>query len=333
MDCLRFIKDIYATKGTPLFNTMKDALETSLNSGANEKTIFVLTDGEDTCGLPIDQVLTKAEQQYFKQINVILAQFAVSGSYAVNQLSHLANTIGAKTFNFASGTGASMSSIRTELKTALNVVGMNKNEPLKHCYEELPGDLVYWKEIEAMGIQLHQARVLYDEHFLSWKPEYPMRVNPLQLAELKFLYGIRFKTGIGLEMMRTMLSQLVKPYYYNSNCIYWHFEEARWKYFPQPAPIVIEKVVEKEVEKVVEVEVYRDKQWNSYKSYYKDGYYRVDDLGFDSNSIAYNSNPDEENYFKLTQCDIPKKVVRIKDGDVLKFVKKRTPGRPKKNKI
>ena len=331
LECLRFIRGIYATKGTPLFNTMKYALETTLSSGANEKTIFVLTDGEDTCGLPIDKVLTKTEQQYFKQINVILAKFAVSGSYAVNQLSHLANTIGAKTFNFASGAGASIASIRTELKTALNVVGMNKNEPLRHCFEELPGDLVYWKEIEAMGIQLHQARVMYDEHFLSWKPEYPMRVNPLQLAELKFLYGIRFKTGIGVEMMRAMLSQLVKPYYYNSNCIYWHFEEARWKYFPQPAPIVVEKVVEKEVEKLVEVEVYRDKQWNSYKSYYKDGYYRVDDLGSDSNSIAYNFNPDEENYFTLSPCDVSKKVVRIREGDILKYVKKRTPGRPKKN--
>jgi hypothetical protein len=329
--CLEYIKSIQPNGRTPLFNTMKDALETTLNSGANEKTIFVLTDGEDTCGLPIDKVLSKAEQQYFKQINVILAQFAVSGSYAVNQLSHLANTIGAKTFNFASGEGASLSSIRNELKTALNVVGMNKNEPLKHCYEELPGDLVYWKEIEAMGIQLHQARVLYDEHFLSWKPEYPMRVNPLQLAELKFLYGIRFKTGIGAEMMRTMLSQLVKPYYYNSNCIYWHFEEARWKYFPQPAPIVVERVVEKEVEKVVEVEVYRNNQSNDSKRYYKEGYYQVENLGSDSNSIAYNFNPDEENYFKLSPCDVSKKVVRITEGDILKYVKKRTPGRPKKN--
>ena len=331
LDCLEFIRGIYATKGTPLFNTMKDALATTLTNSAVEKTIFVLTDGEDTCGLPIDKVLTKAEQQYFKQINVILAQFAVSGSYAVNQLSHLANTIGAKTFNFASGAGASISSIRTELKTALNVVGMNRNEPLRHCFEELPGDLVYWKDIEAMGIQLHQARVLYDEHFLSWKPEYPMRVNPLQLAELKFLYGIRFKTGIGVEMMRTMLSQLVKPYYYNSNCIYWHFEEARWKYFPQPAPIVVEKVVEKEVEKLVEVEVYRNNQWNDSKRYYKDGYYIVENLGSDSHSIAYNFNPDEENYFTLSPCDVSKKVVRIREGDILKYVKKRTPGRPKKN--
>lgn len=331
LECLRFIRGIYATKGTPLFNTMKDSLETTLSSGAYVKTIFVLTDGEDTCGLPIDKVLTKTEQQYFKQINVILAQFAVSGSYAVNQLSHLANTIGAKTISFASGAGASISSIRTELKTALNVVGMNRNEPLRHCFEELPGELVYWKDIEAMGIQLHQARVLYDEHFLSWKPEYPMRVNPLQLAELKFLFGIRFKTGIGVEMMRTMLSQLVKPYYYNSNCIYWHFEEARWKYFPQPAPIVVEKVVEKEVEKLVEVEVYRNNQWNDSKRYYKDGYYIVENLGSDSNSIAYNFNPDEENYFTLSPCDVSKKVVRIREGDILKYVKKRTPGRPKKN--
>ena len=331
-ECMNFIKGIEAIGDcTPLFNTMKDALKSTLDNAAHYKTIFVLTDGGDNCSKSISDVLTNEELKYFKQINVILAQFTVSNGVDVNQLSHLSNTIGAKTFNFASGAGASLSSIRTELKTALNVVGMNRNEPLRHCFEELPGELVYWKDIEAMGIQLHQARVLYDEHFLSWKPEYPMRVNPLQLAELKFLYGIRFRTGIGVEMMRTMLSQLVKPYYYNSNCIYWNFEEARWKYFPQPAPIVVEKVVEKEVEKLVEVEVYRNNQWNDSKRYYKDGYYIVENLGSDSHSIAYHFNPDEENYFKLSPCDVSKKVVRITEGDILKYVKKRTPGRPKKN--
>jgi len=340
LDCLEFIKGIYATKGTPLFNTMKDALDTTLSSGAAEKTIFVLTDGEDTCGLPIDKVLTKNEQQYFKQINVILAQFAVSGSYAVNQLSHLANTIGAKTISFASGAGASIASIRTELKTALHVVGMNKNEPLRHCFEELPGELVYWKDIEAMGIQLHQARVLYDEHFLSWKPEYSMRVNPLQLAELKFLYGIRFKSGIGVEMMRTMLSQLEKPYYYNSNCIYWHFEEARWKYFPQPAPIVVEKVVEKEVEKVVEKVVEKEvpveviKEVYRQEIYKKDGYYMVslEDDWFGNNQNNKPLNNPNDNIFYLRECDnYPPKVIFIHEGDILKYVKNRTPSRPKKN--
>jgi len=356
--CLEYIKSIQSKGRTPLFNTMKDALATTLSSGANEKTIFVLTDGGDNCHRPIEQVLTKDELKYFKQINVILAQFTVSNGGDVNQLSHLANTIGAKTFNFASGTGASMSSIRTELKTALNVVGMNRNEPLRHCFEELPGELVYWNELEAMGIQLHQARVLYDEHFLSWKPEYPMRVNPLQLAELKFLYGIRFKTGIGAEMMRTMLSQLVKPYYYNSNCIYWHFEEARWKYFPQPAPIVVERVVEKEVEKVVErivekevikevpvtvvKEIYTDKvpyDMDSKEWYQKDRLYRVEDIPEEnSNSLQYNYKaqmPDMSNIFLLKKnlFEIKPKTIKVSPGDVIEFIQKKSKGRPKKNKI
>jgi hypothetical protein len=342
-ECLNFIQEIVAVGDcTPLFNTMKDSLKSTLDNAAHHKTIFVLTDGEDTCDVPIEKVLTANDLKYFKQINIILAQFAVNGSYAVNQLSHLANTLGAKTFNFASGEGASLSSIRTELKTALNVVGMNKNEPLRHCYEELPGDLVYWKDIEAMGIQLHQARVLYDEHFLSWRPEYPMRLNPLQLAELKFLYGIRFKTGIGAEMMRTMLSQLVKPYYYNSNCIYWHFEEARWNYFPQPAPIVVERVVEKEVEKVVERIVEKEvikevpveviKEIYRKERYWKNGCYMLN-VEADWNDKNQNDMPMKDpEYFKLNQCDNDKsRVVLITEGDILKYVDKKPIGRPKKN--
>jgi hypothetical protein len=330
IECLRFIRGIYATKNTPLFKTMKDALETTLSSGAAEKTIFVLTDGEDTCHVPIDKVLTKDEQKYFKQINVILAQFAVSGSYAVNQLSHLANTLGAKTFNFASGAGASLSSIRTELKTALNVVGMNKNELLRHCYEVLPGKMVEWKDIEAMGIQLHQAKLLYHEDFLSWEPKYNALVSPVELAELKFLYGIRFKTGIGVEMMRTMLSQLVKPYYYNSNCIYWHFEEARWKYFPQPAPILIEPKRNEDFD----INPYSQGVFHEDAEYRKVNLYKVVSVGNKSKNYKTNNMVSmvDEPHYTLELCEPYKTPIFITEGDILKYEKKRTPGRPKKNK-
>jgi hypothetical protein len=329
IECLRFIRGIYATKNTPLFNTMKDALVTTLASGAAEKTIFVLTDGEDTCHVPIDKVLTKDEQKYFKQINVILAQFAVSGSYAVNQLSHLANTLGAKTFNFASGAGASIASIRTELKTALNVVGMNRNEPLKHCYKELLGKMVDWKYIESMGIQLHQAKLLHYEDFLSWEPKYNDLVSPVELAELKFLYGIRFKTGIGVEMMRTMLSQLVKPYYYNSNCIYWHFEEARWKYFPQPAPIVVDPKRNEDFD----INPYSQGVFHEDAEYRKVNLYKVVSVGNKSKNYKTNNMVSmvDEPHYTLELCEPYKKPVLIKEGDILKYVKKRTPGRPKKN--
>ena len=329
-DCLDYIQKIEAIgKYTPLFNTMKDALGTTLANGATEKTIFVLTDGEDTCERPIEQVLTIDEQKYFKQINVILAQFTVSGSYAVNQLSNLANTIGAKTFNIASGYGASLSSIRTELKTALNVVGMNRNEPLKHCYKELLGKMVDWKDIEAMGIQLHQAKLLHYEEFLSWEPKYNDLVSPVELAELKFLYGIRFKTGIGVEMMRTMLSQLVKPYYYNSNCIYWHFEEARWKYFPQPAPIVVEPRRNEDFD----INPYNRSVFHEDAEYNKDNLYKVVTVGNNLRNYKINNMVSmvDEPHYTLEKCEPSKTPIIITEGDILKYVKKRTPGRPKKN--
>jgi hypothetical protein len=308
---------------------MKDALVTTLASGAAEKTIFVLTDGGDTCGKSIGQVLTNDELKYFKQINVILAQFTVSNGGDVNQLSHLANTIGAKTFNFASGTGVSMSSIRTELKTALNVVGMNKNEPLKHCYKELLGKMVDWKYIESMGIQLHQAKLLHYEDFLSWEPKYNDLVSPVELAELKFLYGIRFKTGIGVEMMRTMLSQLVKPYYYNSNCVYWHFEEARWKYFPQPAPIVVEPKRNEDFD----INPYSRSVFHEDAEYEKDNLYKVVTVGYNSKNYKTNNMVSmvDEPHYTLEKCEPYKKTVKITEGDILQYVKKRTPGRPKKN--
>ena len=331
-DCLDYIQNIDAFgKYTPLFNTMKDALGTTLANGAVEKTIFVLTDGEDTCHVPIDKVLTKDEQKYFKQINVILAQFTVSGSYAVNQLSNLANTIGAKTFNIASGAGASLSSIRTELKTALNVVGMNRNEPLKHCYKELLGKMVDWKYIESMGIQLHQAKLLHYEDFLSWEPKYNDLVSPVELAELKFLYGIRFKTGIGVEMMRTMLSQLVKPYYYNSNCIYWHFEEARWKYFPQPAPIVVEPKRNEDFD----INPYSRSVFHENAEYEKDNLYKVVTVGYNSKKYKTNNMVSmvDEPHYTLELCEPYKKTVRISEGDLLEYVEKKPKGRPKKNKI
>ena len=329
-ECLNFIERIEAIGDcTPLFNTMKDALKSTLVNTAHYKTIFVLTDGGDNCSKSISDVLTNEELKYFKQINVILAQFTVSNGGDVNQLSHLANTIGAKTFNFASGAGASISSIRTELKTALNVVGMNRNEPLKHCYKELLGKMVDWKDIEAMGIQLHQAKLLHYEEFLSWEPKYNDLVSPVELAELKFLYGIRFKTGIGVEMMRTMLSQLVKPYYYNSNCIYWHFEEARWKYFPQPAPIVVEPKRNEDFD----INPYNRSVFHEDAEYNKDNLYKVVTVGYNSKNYKTNNMVSmvDEPHYTLEKCEPSKTPIIITEGDVLEYVKKRTPGRPKKN--
>jgi hypothetical protein len=324
---------------------MRDALLTTLAHSASEKTIFVLTDGNDTCNIPLDQVLTTKELQYFNQINVILAQFAVNSESETQQkLTQFANTIGAKTFNFASGPKSNITNIRTELNTALRKVNLNRNSPLNHCFTELPGNTKSWKEIEEAGIEIHQSRILYEENFLSWKPELAINVTPLQFAELKFLFGMRFKSGINVEMMRAMLAQLVKPYYYNNRCIFWDFEEARWKNFPKPLPIVTEKVIEKEVikevikevTKEVPVEVIKRIPYNVMieKNYRKSGYYRIESVqdNNERNSPDLFLNAPTLVNFKLQECDIPKNnVITIKEGDVIKYEEKKSKGRPRKS--
>jgi hypothetical protein len=344
-DCLNFIHGISASGHTPLYNTMRDALSTTLAHNASEKTIFVLTDGNDTCNIPLNQVLTTKELTYFNQINVIVAQFAVNSESETQQmLTQFANTIGAKTFNFASGPKSNIPNIRAELNTALRKVNLNRNSPLNHCFTELPGNPKSWKEIEEYGIQIHQSRILYEEKFLSWKPELAINVTPLQFAELKFLFGMRFKSGINVEMMRSMLAQLVKPYYYNNQCIFWDFEEARWKNFPKPLPIVTEKVIEKEVikevvkevTKEVPVEVIKRYPYNVMieKNYRKKGYYRIESVHdtTEKNSPDLFVNATTTDYFKLQECDKPKNnAITIKEGDIIKYEEKKTVGRPRKS--
>jgi hypothetical protein len=326
-DCIAFINSIQAIgSSTPLFNTMKDALQTTLQQQASEKTIFVLTDGGDTCGNAIENVLTAEEMKWFKQINVILAQFTVSGASEVNQLSHFANTIGARTFNFGTNPNAGINAIRSELKVELQKAGLSRNGKLSHCFEDLAGDSMKWEHIESSGYSFHQAMVLYQEDCLSWMPDLSKNVNPTQFAELKFLYGIRFASGISSAVMKAMLDQLQKPYYYSSNCIYWHFEEARWKYFPQPAPIVVEK----EVEKIVYQNRIHDGE--IFKVYKEGRYYEVCMLDEydDSQLNPYkNFNPQTYGEFTLREAELYKPAKTLKHGDLVTFTK-RLRGRPKK---
>jgi hypothetical protein len=334
-DCVSFILGIQPIgRHTPLYNTMKDALHTTSSQQASEKTIFVLTDGGDNCGLSVDQVLTVEERKWFRQINVILAQFTVSEGTEVNQISHFANSIGARTFRFGSNPNMDAAAIRSELKVELQKAGLTGKGKLNPCFENLSGDSIQWAQIEAMGFNLHQAVVLYQEDCLSWMPKYSENVSPTQFAELKFLYGIRFTSGISSAVMKAMLDQLQKPYYYSSNCIYWHFEEARWKYFPQPAPIVIEKEVEKIVEREVEKLVYVDRPYDADRNrnqVYREGscYEVRAPKDFYSKTDSLDSNRHESNEFILWEIDNDKNAKLLKRGDKVRFTS-RLRGRPKK---
>ena len=215
---------------TPLFYTILDAIQACKNERADEYLIFVLTDGDDTCNVKMEELISEdLIEKYVKFYKVLLVQLGINSVKSKNNLTAFTSYLGGQTISLDSSDSVSL--MRTKLKKALNISGFSVKLPLQHCYDSQPGFNLSWDELATSGIDFHQALLLYNKNILSWKPEYTLSVSSLQLAELKFLYGLYFKTGLEDSMIKTMLAQLKMPYYYSHDCIYWDFLAARWKYF------------------------------------------------------------------------------------------------------
>jgi hypothetical protein len=224
------IKTIKHDQSTPLFYTIYDSIEACKKETADQYLIFVLTDGDDTCGVKIKELIDQdIIDKYVKFYRVLLVQLAIDSKTSSNNLTALTSYLGGQTVVL--GRNDSGSTMRNKMKKALNSSGFSLKLPLEHCYENQPGFEKSWEELESIGIDFHQALLLHNKEVLSWLPESSKHVSALELAELKFLFGIYFKSGIPEELMLTMLAQLKKPYHYSHDCIYWDFATARWKYF------------------------------------------------------------------------------------------------------
>lgn len=227
---LTHIKSINHDQSTPLIYTISDAVDACRNIKADQYLIFVLTDGDDTCGIKINDLINQdVINDFVKYYNVLLVQFAVDSKISRNNLSAFASYLGGQSILLDSDDSTVL--MRTKLKKALKTSGFSSKLPLDHCFESQPGFVKPWDEIEKMGYDFHQALLLYNKGWLSWMPEIDEQVTALELSEFQFLFGLYFKTGIPDSMMNTMLAQLKKPYYYSHDCIHWDFSAARWKYF------------------------------------------------------------------------------------------------------
>jgi hypothetical protein len=224
------IKTINHDQSTPLFYTIYDSINACKKETADQYLIFVLTDGDDTCDVKINELIDQdLIDKYVKFYKVLLVQLAIDSKISSNNLTALTSYLGGQTVVL--GRNDSGSTMRNKMKKALNSSGFSLKLPLEHCYENQPGFEKSWEELESMGIDFHQALLLYNKDVLSWLPESSKQVSSLELAELNFLFGLYFKSGMPDGLVLTMLAQLKKPYYYSHDCIYWDFATARWKYF------------------------------------------------------------------------------------------------------
>jgi hypothetical protein len=227
---LNRIKTINHDQSTPLFYTIYDSIEACKKETADQYLIFVLTDGDDTCGVKIEELIDQdIIDKYVKFYKVLLVQLAIDSKTSSNNLTALTSYLGGQTVVLRRNDSGS--TMRNKMKKALNSSGFSLKLPLEHCYENQPGFEKSWEELESIGIDFHQALLLYNKDVLSWLPESSKQVSALELAELKFLFSLYFKSGIPDGLVLTMLAQLKKPYYYSHDCIYWDFATARWKYF------------------------------------------------------------------------------------------------------
>ena len=229
---LNRIKGINHDQSTPLFYTVFDSVEACRNVRADEYLIFVLTDGDDTCGVRIEDLIDEDTlKKYVRFYKVLLVQLAVNSPISRNNLTAFTNALGGQAISLDSSD--SIPQMRKKLKLALNISGFTNKFPLEHCFDKLPGFDVAWEEIEEAGINFHQAMLLHQKGLLTWLPDFNIGVSTLQFAELHFLFSLLFKSGIPEDLLKTMLSQLKQPYYYSFDCIYWDFASARWRYFIQ----------------------------------------------------------------------------------------------------
>ena len=315
------INNIRTYGSTPLYQTVKDAVEACKAERSDQKFIFVLTDGGDTCNDTMESLIGANDRQYVLELNIMLMQFAIENSATKNNLTAFSNFLGARTFSIGSGGRTSTNVMRSDLRKALILGGLASAYPLEHCFSEMVGEVKTWNELILEGFDFYKATLLFEENMLSWKPQEKDDVTPLQQAELKFLVGLRFNTALPKEIVATMLSQLKKPYYYSMSCIYWDFVNAKWKYHAQPNHVVVVDDPESEIadspnikNSMVEMDYIPPAE------YYNDRTYEVKEI---VDFTAKMFKPLEKYYLEEIPGDLKVKgrITKLKPGQQVKFVK------------
>lgn len=304
---IKKIKTIKHDQSTPLFYTIFDAIQACKSQVADECLIFVLTDGDDTCSVKmVDLIDQQMIDKYVKFYKVLLVQLAVESSISSNNLTALTSYLGGQTVKL--GRTNTVSEMRNKMRWALKTSGFSMKLPLEHCYDRQEGPEQSWEELKTLGIDFHQALLLYNKELLSWEPSAHKQVTALELAELKFLFGLCFKTGLPDSLVSTMLAQLKRPYYYSHDCIYWDFSVARWKYFiPQNK---LEQMDNPNAQYEDQLSISNRLEYfeKEPENYYEHRIYRVE---FNNNAINTS--------FSLRQSDLGDKVIDLKPGDLVKF--------------
>jgi hypothetical protein len=227
------IDSITCYGSTPLYCTIKDSIDACKKSDVNEKHIFILTDGDDTCYMNPELILGKDFLKIKEQLNLnsILVQFAIESDISKNNLTAFSQKIGATNVIISSNDIKDFDIIDTKISKAFIQSGLDKKGKFPQFNTN---DLVEFYQLgQCTEYDYYLIELLYEEKLLNWKPSLKKWIDSNQKIELDFLYTLRFKNCLPESQVKKMLFQLKKPYRYSFDSIYWDFKERVWKYFPE----------------------------------------------------------------------------------------------------
>jgi hypothetical protein len=227
------IDSITCYGSTPLYHTIKDSIDACEKSGANEKHIFILTDGDDTCYINPELILGNDFLSIKQQLNLnaILVQFAIESDISKNNLTAFSQKIGATNVIISSNDIKDFDIIDKKISKAFIQSGLDKKGKFPHCNVE---DLVEFYQLgQCTEYDYYLVELLYEEKLLKWKPSVKKWIDSSQKMELDFLYTLRFRNCLPESQVKLMIFQLQKPYIYSFDCIYWDFKKRVWKYFDE----------------------------------------------------------------------------------------------------
>ncbi len=307
------IDSIQCYGGTPLYFTIKDSIDACNNVKANEKFIFILTDGDDTCSKSPYEILGNDFLKIKEQLNLntILVQFAIESSITKNNLTSFGQKIGATNVFVSSGEATNLNIIEKKLTKAFIESGLNKSG-FPHCEVKNPDNKYKLTDLQEFDINFIQ--LLYFEKLVSWSPLKIKFIDSSQLMELDFVYTLRFRNCLSESSVKQMLLQLEKPYIYSFDCIYWDFKLRVWKYFPEISDL---KLIPNPDALLADIEVddlfYRDK--NKTSENFNEG------VNYQVNLLEMNDLYKAKYNLVNSKNDMNKEPIYLKDGDIVRFSK------------
>ena len=227
---IREINKIETRGNTPLYKTIKEAIDDSITKNVDELRLIILSDGGDNCSSKINEVIDWNKIKESNLLGSIIIELGQIGSVDRNSLQSLANRINAHRTLIGNDGRINKTQIKKSIQKGLRIANIVDGK-LTPCYDEkLKGNSLTWEKLnELYSITKFHANVLFERELIKFNPYKKTNIlKPYQVKQIEFLYKIIFKSDLDIDTAINMLHNLEDPYYYDHECIRWDFDKVMW---------------------------------------------------------------------------------------------------------